>query len=64
VPGERAKHGEAHIHPAHWRYIRGLRVAGSRTYLGRSAAGHGNVTEGEGIGSDHVAEVSQGRNTP
>jgi hypothetical protein len=64
VAGERAKHGEAHIQPVHWRYIRGLRVAGGRTYLGRSAAGHGIVTEGEGIGSDRVAEVSKGPNTP
>jgi hypothetical protein len=42
----------------------GVRVAGGRTYLGRSAAGHGIVTEGEGIGSDRVAEVSKGPNTP
>ncbi len=42
----------------------GVRVAGGRTYLGRSAAGHGIVTEREAIGSDHVAEVSQGRNAP
>jgi hypothetical protein len=29
----------------------GVRVAGGRTYLGRSPAGHGIVTEREGIGS-------------
>ena len=36
-------------------------VEGGRTYLGRSAACHGNVTEDEAIHPDRVAEVSKGQ---
>jgi hypothetical protein len=34
-----------------------LRIEGGRTYLGRSAAGHGIVTEGEANHLDPAAEV-------
>ena len=36
-------------------------MEGDRTYLGRSAACHGIVTEGGEIHSDRTAEVSSGR---
>jgi hypothetical protein len=42
----------------------GCATKAGRTYLGRSAACHGIVTEGEAIHLSHVAEVSKGRNTP
>src|SRR5260370_11913399 len=40
-----------------------LCVEGSRTYLGRSVACHGIVTEGGEIHSDRAAEVSSGRSS-
>src|SRR5260370_35752208 len=41
--------------------MRRLCVEGERTYLGRSVACHGIVTEGGAIHSDRAAEVSSGR---
>src|ERR1017187_10639821 len=61
VPGERAHDCEAHIHQRHWWEIGRLCVEGDRTYLGRSAACHGIVTEDEEIHPDRAAEVSSGR---
>ena len=40
----------------------GCAYESDRTYLGRSAACHGIVTEGGAIHSDRAAEVSSGRN--
>ena len=44
-------------------YIRRLCIEGGRTYLGRSASGHGIVTEGEAIHLDPAAKVSRGRSS-
>ena len=59
VAGEEANDDEAHIHQVHWWYIRRLCIEGGRTYLGRSAACHGIVTEEEAIPPDRGAEVSR-----
>jgi hypothetical protein len=56
VSGERANDREAHIH-------RRLCAEGGRTYLGRSAACYGNVTESGVIHSDRAAEVSRRHST-
>jgi hypothetical protein len=61
VPGKRATDREAHIHQRRWWSIRRLCVEGGRTYLRRSVACHGIVTEGGVIHSDRAAEVSSGR---
>lgn len=63
MTGERASDCEAHIHQAHWWYPAVVRRR--RSNLRREVCGMSqNVTEGEAIHLDHVAEVSKGRITP
>jgi len=61
VPGERATDREAHIHQGQWLQIWRLRAEGGRTYLGRSVARHGLVTEGIVSCPDRAPEVSSGQ---
>jgi len=61
---ERQNTAKSQIHQGCWWQIRRLCAEGGRTYLGRSAACHGIVTEGEGIHSDRAVEVSSGHSSP
>jgi len=63
VPGERARDGEAHIHQGCWWQMRRWCVESGRAYQGRSAVGHGRVTEDIARCSDGMAEVSRGRSS-
>jgi len=60
VPGERANDREAISIKGTGGKSGGCAWKGDRTYLGRSAARHGIVTEGGEIHSDRAAESAAG----